>query len=486
MDLFRPNVERMAARSDVQGLARLLDHPKSEIRSEAATALGQLGVGETAEPLGRVLIAETDPEVAACAATALTQLGSAGSSVLAQAVRGEGVGAIGTGAAVDALWLTGPKPLDEPVIDSLIHFFRSGRLPQNRERALQKLVGLTDLGLSSVLNEALADDSAGVRIIAVDAIVRKCGHAPHNRSRLPGVNRAPDPIQMPRPEPVAEDNPSRSIPVSVQARCAVADQRFDWAVRLGSAAVEPLSWLATTAYTGDQPGRLSQVVRALAAIGDPTSVTVFDGLLDLALADSDEGKAVNLIETMVECGVPRAIDHLARVRPMTGHERKTAATRELIRAGGPAAIAPIVETLRSGALDGDTGMRRAAVGQLAALGTDECVEGLSVALRDSDPTIVTEAVQGLGRIESEPAQAALRNELDRTERELASMQTRWEPWKDWDPQRRHDEDDSPGHSTYRMERDERQALAETIAKLNTTQTMLQEALGRGTVPEEAE
>jgi hypothetical protein len=78
------------------------------------------------------------------------------------------------------------------------------------------------------------------------------------------------------------------------------------------------------------------------------------------------------------------------------------------------------------------------------------------------------------------------SELDRTERKLASMRTRWEPWKDWNPQRARDEDDSPGHSTYRIERDERQALADTIGKLSTTQTMLQEVLGRGTIPEEAE
>ena len=68
-------------------------------------------------------------------------------------------------------------------------------------------------------------------------------------------------------------------------------------------------------------------------------------------------------------------------------------------------------------------------GQLATLGTDECVEGLSIALRDNDATIVTEAVKGLGGIGSEPAQTALMSELDRTERKLASMRTRWEPWK---------------------------------------------------------
>lgn len=58
--------------------------------------------------------------------------------------------------------------------------------------------------------------------------------------------------------------------------------------------------------------------------------------------------------------------------------------------------------LWSGALDGDAEMRRAAFGQLATLGTDECVEGLSIALRDNDATIVTEAVKGLGGSEANP------------------------------------------------------------------------------------
>jgi HEAT repeat protein len=41
--LFKPNVEKLKAKGDVEGLIKVLKHKNPEVRSEAEEALGEIG-----------------------------------------------------------------------------------------------------------------------------------------------------------------------------------------------------------------------------------------------------------------------------------------------------------------------------------------------------------------------------------------------------------------------------------------------------------
>jgi hypothetical protein len=74
--LFKPNIERLQAKGNVEGLVKALHHKDFGIRRDAATALGQIDASSAEEPLIAILRADRHYWVRRAAAEALGQIGS--------------------------------------------------------------------------------------------------------------------------------------------------------------------------------------------------------------------------------------------------------------------------------------------------------------------------------------------------------------------------------------------------------------------------
>ena len=72
--IFKPNVERLKARWDVEGLIKALNHRDYKVRAKAAEALGDLKAKEAVNALIRALKDES-PEVRKASAYALGRIG---------------------------------------------------------------------------------------------------------------------------------------------------------------------------------------------------------------------------------------------------------------------------------------------------------------------------------------------------------------------------------------------------------------------------
>ena len=55
MGLFKPNVIKLAAKKDIEGLIKALKDKDSDVREEAAEALGEIGDDRAVEPLTKAL-----------------------------------------------------------------------------------------------------------------------------------------------------------------------------------------------------------------------------------------------------------------------------------------------------------------------------------------------------------------------------------------------------------------------------------------------
>ncbi|MGA7076414.1 MAG: HEAT repeat domain-containing protein [Halobacteriota archaeon] len=74
MRLFKPDVDKLRARNDVDGLIKALDDTSAEVRIKAAYALGKIGDSRAVEPLIRALD-DAAPEVRTGATYALGEIG---------------------------------------------------------------------------------------------------------------------------------------------------------------------------------------------------------------------------------------------------------------------------------------------------------------------------------------------------------------------------------------------------------------------------
>ena len=73
--LFKPNIERMKEKKDVNGLKKALKHKDYRIRMKAAEALGEIGVKDAIDSLIKALKEDESSEVRKYAAMALGKIG---------------------------------------------------------------------------------------------------------------------------------------------------------------------------------------------------------------------------------------------------------------------------------------------------------------------------------------------------------------------------------------------------------------------------
>jgi len=196
MGIFgKPNVEKLEARRDVQGLLRALSYPKhSGVRRGAAEALGRIGDSRAVEPLIAALKDE-DFLVRGAAAQALGEIGDLRAvEPLAAALKDE---EHTRSCAADALWRLG-TPAVEPLIaalkdeDFLVRRWAAVTLghigsrraveplaatlkdsyPGPRGAAAEALGEIGDLRAVGPLSAALKDDDWNLRRAAAEALGR--------------------------------------------------------------------------------------------------------------------------------------------------------------------------------------------------------------------------------------------------------------------------------------------------------------------------
>jgi HEAT repeat protein len=304
MPLFGPpDVARLKAKRDVQGLIRALGYSAdTDVRRAAATALGELGDRRAVEPLSLALRNpdwEHDWRDMGAAADALARLGapSVGPLISALAYHSTVVRV----SAAEALGAIG-----RPAVGPLVALLGDADL-ETRETAAQVL---TDIGADAIdqLVEALNDESTGRRLRAAE-VLGKIGDQravePLIRAlkdQLPGVQqaaakslaeiadpRAADPLVVALRDSDAGVRRSAALalgemrdPRAVQTllpelRRAGWQSVVDALVKIGVPAVEPMiAMLSDSKARGEDPRILdelrSAVGGALARIGYPQEV----------------------------------------------------------------------------------------------------------------------------------------------------------------------------------------------------------------------
>jgi HEAT repeat protein len=131
--ILGPNVDRLLEQGDVPGLTQVLGHKCSELRCQAARALGELEDDQAASSLIEAL-GDSDSEVAAAAKTSLGRHVARAGTMLGEAI-GHEQETIST-SALDIL--LGHEP---PMIETLAGVLKDGN-DQARARVADALVGL--------------------------------------------------------------------------------------------------------------------------------------------------------------------------------------------------------------------------------------------------------------------------------------------------------------------------------------------------------
>jgi HEAT repeat protein len=370
----RPDVERLAARRDVDGLARALTHEDAEVRRAAAgalggcapvpaaiallpalrdpdqavraaaaaafsdlaggpaaatlierksrrpaetplvlAALGRLAADDTARAALEGALAAPDPAHRAAAAQALGRRGDARSVAPLLAALGDDDALVAT-AAGEALAAVGPERALEPLAGAL-----AGGPPTIRVRAAGALGALGDARALTPLARALADPEWSVRRAAVAAI--------------------------------------RSLPEPGRQIAVLADLHLDPIERERGAQrlrqIGLLEPLAAALRAIDHPGLRAAAARAVARLGQPGVVEALAGAVD------DPEPAVRQEATWMlgVTGRPEALAPLtAALAGAADPAVRAAAARALGRLGERAAL----PALAAAGVDADEGVRTAA------------------------------------------------------------------------------------------------------------------------------
>ncbi|MCC6627006.1 MAG: HEAT repeat domain-containing protein [Chloroflexi bacterium] len=382
----RPDVDRLAARGDVPGLARALTDDEPAVRQAAAAALVRCPPGPAAPALALAL-ADPDPTVRAAAGEALGRLDAAPAvaALRAQwrATPDEApllLAALGRLAADGAAWATLVEAASAPD-------------PVVRVAAARALGRRGDARSVAPLLAALADADAHVSASAVTALAAV------------GPERALAPLTV-----VLADGAPPARALAAEALGAMSDARAltplaraladpDPAVRAAALAAidrlpEPGRQIAAQASAALEPAareRAAQRLRQIAALPP----------LQGALAARDHpglrAAAARAIARLGEPGIVAALaGALADPEPAVRQE----AAWLLGVSGRPDALAPLLTALTGAA---DPALRATAARALGRLGQPAAAPALEAARADPDPAVATAAARALTTLTATPA-----------------------------------------------------------------------------------
>jgi len=415
MGLFGPNVEKLKAKKDVEGLIEALTHRDESVRTRAAEALGDLGVGalRAVEPLAAALSDQSTP-VGIAAAEALGKIGDSHAvyrlALAPRSIRMTALQALasmarrGNPAAVDVL----VRELAHP--DPAVVGFASGALGEIGERAAGPVVAAVAEGnpkIDATVAAALLAKFGGSGVQALVDALRDDRH--WARVRVVETLRE---IGSPAVQPLIaalEDKTSEVQESAAEALGALADPR----------AVEPL--VAALAHAGIRSAALG----ALGDIGDPRAV---DAVVN-ALTDEKGWVRVVAAEALGKIGDPRAVDPLVHTMTDAGEGVPRAAAADALEhlgwtpqddlqrgwwlvsrgewaaAGelGTAAVEPLLVALGHG----EPAVRRSVIRALGQIGGPRATEALVAALNDKDVRgAANQALQTMGWQPTDNAQRA--------------------------------------------------------------------------------
>jgi HEAT repeat protein len=230
------------------------------------------------------------------------------------------------------------------------------------------------------------------------------------------------------------------------------DAALDALVQIGGPAVGRL----TQAFGHATPDGRAQIGRELAAIGGP-AVTSVEQLLRHQRPEVRHA-AIGVLGVIED---PQAVEALLRARRDVDAAVRVAAVEELHRRG-PVALRRLMAVLTTDLTDRDREVRRRADETLGRMNPDDAAaERLVHALRDDAPEVA--AARASRHLAHPRVQAELERALQRVRKRLgplairlhAARQRAGPPVDPFEDVQAYMDDDSPGHTAYRLERDAR-------------------------------
>jgi len=343
MRLFRPNVQKLFEKKDVDGLVKALTDRETEIRLAAAQILGVMRAVRAVLQLITALKDE-EAEVREAAAESLGMLGDARAVEPLVALVRDPAEAVQK-AAAEALLKFGA-----PAVRSLCNTLTNPQ-PQVRLVAVQTLGAIGDPQAVKPLCQLLSDPDAGVRQ-AVAIALGKLGP-----TALEFLCKALRDKDVEVREAVADAIEQIGVPNDPTVQAWYWTIRYQWAhiVPLGAVAVEPLC-------------------------------------LNLTHPAMDVRK--NVAKALGEIGDQRATGPLLNCLRDPEWEVREAASFAVGLLHDTRAVKPLIGALT----DRDPGLREAAAKALGGIGDVSAVEGLVGALRDDEWAVSQAASDALGAI----------------------------------------------------------------------------------------
>jgi HEAT repeat protein len=353
MPLFgAPNVEKLKAKRNIQGLIKALGYLKdTAVRTDAAKALGEIGDAQAVASLVAVL-EDKNLTLRTAAIKALGQIGGSQAVKLLIIALGDSSRDV-CSAAGEALVTIGA-----PAVEMLIAALKDGDMRWAVIRVLE------------AMDWQPGQDESGAAYWAAKEEWSRCGE-----------------IGAPAIEPlIAALDGYRGGPRGVTEALG----------KIGAPAVEPV---AAALKDGD-PDLRRAAAKALGEIGAPA----FEPLA-VALKDSDSRVRQAAAKALGKMGTP-AVEPLTAALGDKGKGVRSAAARALGKIGTPA-----FESLTAALKDSDSDVRQAATRALGEIGVP-AFEPLTAALNDSNSDVRQAAAKALGKIGTpavEPLTAALKD-----------------------------------------------------------------------------
>ena len=401
MGFFKPNIEKMLTRQDVEGLIKALKHKDFEVRKGAADALGKIGGTKAVESLIGALRDE-DRDVRMEAAKALGEIGNAravGPLINAMADKNTDVRKASEKALVEIAGRIGP--LAKAAVPVLTEALRSAEDKDVRRSAALALAKIGPAAKSSVpaLTMALGDDNPKVREASARALDKIGVDEETTRAAL--LKRLKDSnAKVRKVAAAAIGGELGNIYTQVERLKAAYD--WDAAARLakiGKAAVPAL--VDTLNYQGrDSSFARGGAAEALGEIGDTRAVEP----LIQALKDKDYDVRRHAAEALGEIGDTRAVGPLLQALKdkddavrRYGAEALGEVRREAACALGKIKDARAVEPLIQALTDVVGEVRSAAAEALGKIRDARTAQPLVRALKDKDEDVRVKATGTLGR-----------------------------------------------------------------------------------------
>jgi HEAT repeat protein len=389
-----PNIEKLAARRDIEGLEQILCDPKKNLnlRIKAAIALGNIGDSQAVQILTTVLgESPLDKEreyVRQSAATMLIQIGSPSVWPLFDSLRTSFN--LKKWEAVAYVLVQIGSPAVQPLLDALRNssftadnWGSQQRLDAAREVATHVLANIVPRPVDSLIS------AIGYCDFAIEALVRYGAASVEPLIAALGDTTNPD-VREKAAYALGKIGDGRAVEPLI---AALGDTDSD--VRKKAAeALEQLNWQPEPNETGAVywiiKGRWNKCVQLATVAVQP---------LIAALGDTAWRVREKAAYALGKIGDGRAVEPLIAVLGDTDSAVRRNAAEALVQIGLPS-VEPLIVVLG----DTDSDVRRNAAEALGKIGDGRAVEPLIVALGDTNSTVCHQAAIALERLHWQPEQ----------------------------------------------------------------------------------